>query len=70
MALAGLLPGPPRLRARATGGGYVLDGVAPWVTGWGYIDTLHVAARQEDDTIVWALLDVRSRGAAAGGRGR
>ena len=57
VALAGLLPGPPRLRARAAGGGYVLDGTAPWVTGWGHIDTLHVAARQEDDTIVWALLD-------------
>ena len=67
VALAGLLAGPPRLRARATGDGYVLDGVSPWVTGWGYIDTLHVAARQEDDTIVWALLDVTSRGAGAAG---
>ena len=69
VALAGLLPGPPRLRARATEGGYVLDGFSPWVTGWGYIDTLHVAARQEDDTIVWAVLDVGPRsgpGARAG----
>ena len=41
VALAGLLPGPPRLRARPAGGGYVLDGTAPWVTGWGHIDTLH-----------------------------
>ena len=46
VALAGLLPGPPRLRARAVGGGYVLDGTSPWVTGWGHIDTLHVAARR------------------------
>jgi len=59
--LAGLLPGPPRLRARAAEGGYVLDGTSPWVTGWGYIDTLHVAARREDDTIVWAVL-MRGRG--------
>jgi alkylation response protein AidB-like acyl-CoA dehydrogenase len=58
VALAGLLPGPPRLRARAAEGGYVLDGTSPWVTGWGYIDTLHVAARLEDDTIVWAVLDI------------
>ena len=68
VALAGLLPGPPRLRARAAGGaggGYVLDGVSPWVTGWDYIDTLYVAARREDDTIVWALLDV-APGAGAG----
>ena len=57
VALGGLLPGPPRLRARTAGGGYVLDGVSPWVTGWGHIDTLHVAARREDDTIVWAVLD-------------
>jgi alkylation response protein AidB-like acyl-CoA dehydrogenase len=35
VALAGLLPGPPRLRARAAEGGYVLDGTSPWVTGWG-----------------------------------
>ena len=39
----------------------MLDGVSPWVTGWGYIDTLHIAARQEDDTVVWALLDVSAR---------
>jgi len=57
VALAGLLPGPPRLRARATEGGYVLDGTSPWVTGWDYLDTLHVAARQDDGTIVWAVLD-------------
>jgi alkylation response protein AidB-like acyl-CoA dehydrogenase len=49
VALAGLLPGPPRLRARPAEGGYVLDGTSPWVTGWEYIDTLHVAARREDD---------------------
>jgi alkylation response protein AidB-like acyl-CoA dehydrogenase len=57
VALAGLLPGPPRLRARLAEGGYVLDGTSPWVTGWGYIDTLYVAARAEDDTVVWAVLD-------------
>ena len=61
VALAGLLPGPPRLRARAVEGGYVLDGTSPWVTGWGHIDTLHVAARLDDDTIVWAVLDAGRR---------
>ncbi len=61
VALAGLLPGPPRLRARVTEGGYVLDGVSPWVTGWEYLDTLYVAARQDDDTIVWAVLDAGGR---------
>jgi alkylation response protein AidB-like acyl-CoA dehydrogenase len=61
VALAGLLPGPPRLRAQATEGGYVLDGTSPWVTGWEYLDTLHVAARRDDDTIVWAVLDAGPR---------
>ncbi|GAA1808291.1 acyl-CoA/acyl-ACP dehydrogenase [Planosporangium flavigriseum] len=53
---AGVRPGPNPLTARRVAGGYVLDGEAPWVTGWGMIDTLRVAAR-DGDTIVWALLD-------------
>jgi alkylation response protein AidB-like acyl-CoA dehydrogenase len=59
LALAGTLPGPPRLLARRVDGGYVLNGRSPWVTGWGLIDTLHAAARDEDDNIVWGLLDAR-----------
>lgn len=59
VALAGTLPGPPLLRARPVAGGYVFDGVSPWVTGWGYIDALHTAARDEQDNIVWALLDAQ-----------
>ena len=58
VALAGTLPGPPRLRARAVPGGYRLDGSSPWVTGWGLTDTLYVAARDEQDRVVWAVLDV------------
>ncbi|OLB65233.1 MAG: hypothetical protein AUI10_07720 [Actinobacteria bacterium 13_2_20CM_2_72_6] len=38
-------------------GGYVIDGEAPWVTGWDMVDTLHTAARDESGTVVWALLD-------------
>jgi hypothetical protein len=38
-------------------GGYVFDGFSPWVTGWGHIDTLHTAARDNDDNVIWALLD-------------
>jgi alkylation response protein AidB-like acyl-CoA dehydrogenase len=62
LALGGTLPGPPRLRARAVPGGYLLDGSSPWVTGWGLTDTLLVAARDEHDTIVWAVLDVPAPG--------
>ncbi|HET6211275.1 MAG TPA: acyl-CoA dehydrogenase family protein [Micromonosporaceae bacterium] len=57
IALGALRPGPPSVRATPVGGGYVIDGTAPWVTGWGYVDTLLTAARTADGTIVWALLD-------------
>jgi alkylation response protein AidB-like acyl-CoA dehydrogenase len=56
---AAVRPGPPSLRAVATADGYVFDGDADWVTGWGLVDVLHVAARDENDTLVWALLDAR-----------
>jgi alkylation response protein AidB-like acyl-CoA dehydrogenase len=57
IALGGLLPGPPRLRARPFDGGWRLDGEAPWVTGWGLTDLLLVAARGPDDSIVTLILD-------------
>jgi alkylation response protein AidB-like acyl-CoA dehydrogenase len=57
VALGGSLPGPPRLRARRVPGGYLLDGDSPWVTGWGMIDTLAVAARDEQDGLIWGLID-------------
>ncbi|OLE21764.1 MAG: hypothetical protein AUG44_26585 [Actinobacteria bacterium 13_1_20CM_3_71_11] len=54
---AALRPGPPSVRARRVAGGYVFDGAAPWVTGWDLVDVLHAAARDEDGTVVWALLE-------------
>jgi alkylation response protein AidB-like acyl-CoA dehydrogenase len=57
IALAGLLPGPPRLRARPVDDGWMLDGTAPWVTGWGRVNVLLVAARGPADTIVTLVLD-------------
>jgi alkylation response protein AidB-like acyl-CoA dehydrogenase len=60
IAFGGLLPGPPALTAAPSGdGGWVLDGAAPWVSGWGRIDVLHVAARGPDDTVVDVALDAR-----------
>jgi alkylation response protein AidB-like acyl-CoA dehydrogenase len=59
VALAGAMPGPPGLRARPVPGGYVFDGFSPWVTGWGLIDTLYTAARDDSDNVVWALLDAK-----------
>ncbi len=63
LALAGAMPGPPMLRAQAVSGGYVFDGTSPWVTGWGLIDTLYAAARDQEDNVVWGLLDAHAPGA-------
>ena len=61
IALGGLMPGPPRLRARPDGGGWRLDGDAPWVTGWGLIDLLLVVARGPDDSLVSLILDAAAQ---------
>jgi alkylation response protein AidB-like acyl-CoA dehydrogenase len=63
LALAGTIPGPPMLRTQPVDGGYVFSGTSPWVTGWGHIDTLHAAARDPDDNVVWGLLDVNPQAA-------
>lgn len=57
VALGGLLPGPPKLRTAEEGGGWRLDGVSPWVTGWTRLDVLLTAARGPDDTVVWLIVD-------------
>lgn len=51
-----LRPDPPLTTAVPVDGGWTISGTAPWVTGWGHIDLVHVAARHGDD-IVWALID-------------
>jgi len=56
VALGGARPGPPPLRARPAPGGYLLDGTAPWVTGWDMIDVVHTLARDEAGNVVAALL--------------
>jgi alkylation response protein AidB-like acyl-CoA dehydrogenase len=56
IALGGARPGPPLLRARPVPGGYVLDGSAPWVTGWDMIDVIYTLARDDAGNIVAALL--------------
>jgi alkylation response protein AidB-like acyl-CoA dehydrogenase len=61
VVLAGLLPGPPRLSARPVDGGWLVDGQAPWVSGWGIVDMLLVAARGPADTIVTVLTDAKEQ---------
>jgi alkylation response protein AidB-like acyl-CoA dehydrogenase len=57
IGLAGVRPGATRLRVRAMDGGYILDGDVPWVTGWGMIDTVHLAAVGADDVLHFLLVD-------------
>src|SRR5665213_4204424 len=57
VALGGLLPGPPRLKAIETNDGWRLDGDAPWVSGWGIVDVLFVTARHSDDTVISFVID-------------
>jgi alkylation response protein AidB-like acyl-CoA dehydrogenase len=57
IALAGERPGPPLLHAhQAADGGVALDGKAPWVTGWGRVDVVLVAARRGEE-VVRVLID-------------
>jgi alkylation response protein AidB-like acyl-CoA dehydrogenase len=56
LALGGALP-KPSLRAVRDGAGWVLDGVSPFVSGWGRIDVVHAAARSAEDDIVWLIVD-------------
>jgi alkylation response protein AidB-like acyl-CoA dehydrogenase len=61
VALTGLLPGPSRLTATKTSDGWLLDGTAPWVSGWGIVDELFVAARGPDETVVSLLVAPREQ---------
>lgn len=56
LALGGALP-QPALRARRAAGDWVLDGVSPFVSGWGRIDVVHTAARTEAGDVVWLIVD-------------
>jgi alkylation response protein AidB-like acyl-CoA dehydrogenase len=58
IALAANRPGPPLLRASIDEDRVVLDGEAPWVSGWGRIDVMLVTARDGED-VVSVLADAR-----------
>ena len=64
VAFAGLLP-EPRLRCRPDGDSWIVDGTAPWVSGWGLTDVIHLATRAPDDDVVWLLADTSAPGFGA-----
>jgi alkylation response protein AidB-like acyl-CoA dehydrogenase len=57
IALGGLRAGPTQIEARRVDGGWLLDGDVPYITGWGHINVLFVAARTTGGTpeVVTAL---------------
>lgn len=57
IALAGLRNRAAPMRVRAVAGGFLLDGEAPWVTGWDMIDVLYTAARDEHDDVHFLYVD-------------
>jgi alkylation response protein AidB-like acyl-CoA dehydrogenase len=54
---AALRPGPAAVGVCLDGDELVLDGAVPWVTGWGHVDLLLVAARDAADDVVFVLAD-------------
>lgn len=56
VAFAGVIPTQPRMRAGRVDGGYLFEGEAPFVSGWGGIDVLQLSGR-DGDTVVSAVID-------------
>jgi alkylation response protein AidB-like acyl-CoA dehydrogenase len=57
IALGGLHQGSAGLKAEPVEGGWLVSGDAPYVTGWGLIDVLLIAALTPDERVVRALID-------------
>ena len=57
IALGGLHQGTAGLRAEAVAGGWLVSGDAPYVTGWGIIDLVLVAALTSDGRVLRCLID-------------
>ncbi|HEV3188359.1 MAG TPA: acyl-CoA dehydrogenase family protein [Acidimicrobiales bacterium] len=57
ISLGGLLPGPARLTAEVADDGWLLNGDAPWVSGWGTVDKLVVTAREGTSSVASFVLD-------------
>jgi hypothetical protein len=58
-ASAGAVADPPRLRASRADGGWIFDGDAPFVSGWGIVDLLQIVGNA-GDRVVDALVDAKN----------
>lgn len=52
--------GEPLIRAKPVDGGYLLNGVVPWVTGWGIFHEFIVAATLVDGSAVFGMIPLKS----------
>jgi alkylation response protein AidB-like acyl-CoA dehydrogenase len=57
IALGGLHQGSAGLRAKPVEGGWLVSGIAPYVTGWGLIDVFLAAALTPDNRALRCLVD-------------
>ena len=56
--------GPPPVRAAQAAGGYRLDGVIPWITGWSLLDGFVLGAALDDGDHLFVYIDVPAHQAA------
>ena len=56
--------GPPLVRAEQVAGGYTLNGVIPWITGWGLLDGFALGATLESGEHLFVYIDKAQDGAA------
>ncbi|MEB3177838.1 MAG: cyclase family protein [Nostocaceae cyanobacterium] len=61
-------PGEPLITAVAKDGGYQLEGVIPWVTGWGIFQDFIVAASLPDGTAIFGMVPLRETSQDRGGK--
>src|SRR5262249_16329098 len=48
-------PGEPIMRAIPSGDGYLFNGTAPWVTGWGVITDVVLGGTLPDGRLLWVV---------------
>lgn len=61
VAYAGVVPTPPRMTATRADGGWIIDGYAPFVSGWGIVDILQISARDTaTDDVLAAIVELNT----------
>ncbi|WP_231943156.1 cyclase family protein [Calothrix sp. NIES-3974] len=55
------------VKAKSVNGGYVLDGVVPWITGWGMFSDFIVAATLRDGSAVFGIVPLENTQQRKGG---